>query len=327
MKHLTRHYRKLGYYFIRASLLFAFVWLFFIPGFIRADFSEDNIFYITLNGENVGIASSREQAYEYLREARRLLQLDNSELVLANADIEVTGDHVIWQKMDDSDDVINKMKSVLQKNERGTLSRCYTIKINDFYVNVASKEEVLQILNAALDKYDYDDEFEATLILDPDREVNVLTTEVISSVENYFEVSGSISEFKSYGIAAYLDDVFTEDADLSSDDMDFADYDLGVKSLDFGDKVEVVEAYLPERADTPHRRPGAGRSPFHPELGITDPSPAAGGTAEQSPFRDLYIHFQAVIAPPGRCAPGRRRCGRRPWCGLRCNSRRGRVRR
>ena len=40
--------------------------------------------------------------------------------------------------------------------------------------------------------------------------------------------------------------MFTEDADLSSDDMDFADYDLGVKSLDFGDKVEVVEAYLPE---------------------------------------------------------------------------------
>lgn len=246
MKHITRHYRKIGYWFIRASLFFAFVWLFFIPSFIRADFSEDNIFYVTLNGENVGIVSSEDQAYEYLREARRLLQLDNTELVLAKADIEITGDHVVWQKMDSSDDVINRMKNALVQNEKDTLKRCYTIKINDFYVNVASKEEVLKILNAALDKYDYDDEFEATLILDPDREVNVLTTEVVSSVDNYFDVSGSISEFKSYGIAAYLDEVFMEDTELSSDDMDFDDYDLGVKTLDFGDKVEVVEAYLPE---------------------------------------------------------------------------------
>ena len=68
MKHITRHYRKIGYWFIRASLFFAFVWLFFIPSFIRADFSEDNIFYVTLNGENVGIVSSEDQAYEYLRE-------------------------------------------------------------------------------------------------------------------------------------------------------------------------------------------------------------------------------------------------------------------
>lgn len=245
MKHFTRHYRKIGYWFIRASLVFAFVWLFFIPSFIRADFSADNIFYITLNGESVGCVSSKDQAYEYLREARRLLQLDSTELVLAQTDMEVTGDHVVWHKMDESDAIINKMKTILQKNEKGTLQRCYTIKINDFYVNVATKDEVLQILNAALDKYDYDDEFEATLILDPNREVNVLTTEVISSVENYFDVSGSISEFKSYGIAGYLDEVFMADTDISSD-MDFSDYDLGVKSLDFGDKVEVVEAYLPE---------------------------------------------------------------------------------
>lgn len=246
MKHLTRHYRKIGYWFIRASLIFAFIWIFFIPGFIKADISEYNIYHITLNGENVGTVSTKEEANKCLRRARKLLQLDNSELVLAKADMAVTGDNVIWLKLDDEDTVVNKMKSILEQNEKGTLQRCYTIKINDFYVNVASKDEVLQILNAALDKYDYDDEFEATLVLDPDREVHVLTTQVISSADNDIYVSGSISEFKSYGIAAFLDEVFLEDTELSSEDMDFDDYDLGVKTLDFGDKVEIVEAYLPE---------------------------------------------------------------------------------
>lgn len=245
MKHLTRHYRKIGYWFIRASLFCAFVWIFFIPSIRKPNLSGDNVFTITLDGTKVGIVSDKSLADECLRNARRNLQSGSEELVLASADLTVKGDHEIWRAVDSAEDVTANMEKVLEDNEKSTLERSYTIKINEFSVNVASMEDVEAILNAALDKYDTDSLYEAQLVLDPNREVNVLTTDVVTTQQAEMQQEIKNNPLLESGISAYLTEAFSENTNYDDEDTSFDDYNLGLKSLDFGDKVEVVESYLP----------------------------------------------------------------------------------
>ena len=204
MRFVTRHYRKIRYWFIRAALLCAVIWIFLEPSIIDTDFTGDNVFTIKLNGEDVGMVSDEELADKCLRNARRRLQLEESELVLTNAKLAVYGSRSIWTEVDDERTVTDRMEEVLRRNYITTLHRGYTVKINGFSVSVASIDDVLTILNAALDKYDNDDEYEARLVLDSNREVNVLTTEVVTNRQAKVEEEINEKPLQEAGISSYL---------------------------------------------------------------------------------------------------------------------------
>lgn len=251
MRFVTRHYRKIRYWFIRAALLCAVIWIFLEPSIIDTDFTGDNVFTIKLNGEDVGMVSDEELADKCLRNARRRLQLEESELVLTNAKLAVYGSRSIWTEVDDERTVTDRMEEVLRRNYITTLHRGYTVKINGFSVSVASIDDVLTILNAALDKYDNDDEYEARLVLDSNREVNVLTTEVVTNRQAKEEEEINENPLQEAGISSYLTKALLATAPTQDEDTAFEEFDLGVQSLDFGDKVEIVESYLPEDGFTP----------------------------------------------------------------------------
>ena len=75
--------------------------------------------------------------------------------------------------------------------------------------------------------------------MDPERELNVLTTAIYAKEEVQEEEEELMV---SAGIDAQLDEIFA--AVEPDKEKDFSDYDLGLISIDFGDTVEVVEAYL-----------------------------------------------------------------------------------
>ena len=79
-------------------------------------------------------------------------------------------------------------------------------------------------------------------MLDPARELPVLTARVVSEEEakEQEEIKEAVS--LSAGMDAELDAVF--EAVQPKVEKDFEDYDLGLISMDFGDTVEVAEAYL-----------------------------------------------------------------------------------
>lgn len=240
MRFISSHYKRLRIRSLKIAILAVLVSIFFLPCFVTFESTGDNMFTVFLNGEKVGVVGDPAQAEEYAFEARRQIAADSEELVLVEYDITTQGREVLWGEVDDPKQVITNMSMVLADNVRETMNRSYVVKINDFMVNLSSKNEVISLLQAAIDKYDSEGKYTVNLLLDPTRELPVLTTEVISEEEAEEKVEEVVS-FEA-GIDAEISAVFAEvEPDV---EKDFEDYDLGLISMGFGDTIEVVEAYL-----------------------------------------------------------------------------------
>ena len=200
------------------------------------------MFKVSLNGVYVGTLSSENAAKKCLREARRNISSESSELVLADARMELEGFDVLFGQVDSRKTVRKNMIAVLNDSRQETLERSYTVKINKYSVNLASKDDVFTLLTKALSKYDTNNEYAVELVTDPTREVNVLTSKVSSVRE--IEEEAKESDLPEAGIDLAITNIFKEVVP-ESQTKDFDDYDLGLMTIDFGDKVEVVESYLP----------------------------------------------------------------------------------
>lgn len=244
MKYISCYYKRLKVRNIKVAILAVIVSIFFLPCYVRFESSGNNMFTILLNGVTVGIVSSPEEAEQYVREARKQIASGDSELVLMDSELESVGSEVLWGKIDEKETIISRMETVLRDNVRETMNRSYVIKVNDYMVNLSSEEEVLALLQAAIDQYDSEDKYEVELLLDPTRELPVLTTKVFSRKEAEEKVAVEETVNMMAGIDTELGKVFAEaEPDV---EKDFEDYDLGLISMDFGDTIEVVEAYLSE---------------------------------------------------------------------------------
>ncbi len=255
-----RHSRYRGY--MRGGRLLSigiiiFFWILLIPTFQKINSHEEDLYRILLNGVSVGTASDQETAQACLRQARRELaaqymassnedeSTDSSDaMFLADAELTVTGEEVIWEEVSSRESIVQQMKTVLLKNAHDTLKHSYTVKINDYSVNLASKAEVEELLRASIEKYDTENEYQVNLILDPDREVNVLTAEVVSKEEAHRSEKSNTQKVEA-GIESVITKVM-EEVEPFTTEKSFEDYELGLQSLSFGDKVEITESYLPQ---------------------------------------------------------------------------------
>ena len=226
-----------------ASVTALIVSLFFLPGFEPFHSSGNNMFSVTLNGTYVGMTDSRTSAEECLMKARRSLAAGSDDLIYVKADLQVEGKDVLWGKVDEPSAIAGKMKEVLSEGVQDTLTRCYTVKIGEFTVNMKDKEDILALLTKALDQYDTDGSYVADLTLDNSREINVLTSEVITTKEQKL-IEEKEQSLPSGGITSELSDVLNSAQPAVG--RNFDDYVLGITSMGFSENVEVVDAYMPE---------------------------------------------------------------------------------
>jgi murein DD-endopeptidase MepM/ murein hydrolase activator NlpD len=216
-----------------------------MPSFVRFEKGGDNFFAIKLNGTVVGNTSSQEEAYKAYRDARRAVASGSDELILANTDLEIDGSNVLFGSPDPLSLISANMEEVIRGNERSTLNRAYSIKINEYSVNLGSLNEVMALLNTAISNFDSSNEYDVNLILDTEREVNVLTPQVISKEEKKKEEAIAETSMPMSGFQKELTDIVNAAKPLAYD-KDFSDYELGLMNMDFADKVEIVECYLPD---------------------------------------------------------------------------------
>ncbi len=224
---------------IRTVYVSATLAMLFLPNFHTIEKNGNNMYAIFLNGVEVGIVESEDVAGECLKNARMQLALESEKLVFVNASLETQGQELLIGKVDSEADVTANMLSVLKGNEITDRSLAYMVKINELTLNIANAEGVVSALQAAIDKYDTNGEFKVELVLDPDREINVLTTKITDSLEREQEATalpnaGIEKEFRE------IDQNSEESVKLS-----FDDYDYGITDLSFEDKIEVIETYLP----------------------------------------------------------------------------------
>ena len=56
--------------------------------------------------------------------------------------------------------------------------KAYQLKINEFTVTLGGYQDVMDVLYAAKDRYDTENEFQISIVSDAERELNVYTVEV-----------------------------------------------------------------------------------------------------------------------------------------------------
>ena len=143
---------KIAYIKVAAVAIFGSI--LFFPSYHKLESTGDNIFTVYLNDKQVGIVEDPKQVDRCLIAARKRLAGTSDELVLADSELRIEGSEVLWGKVDDLADVTVNMTGALRGSVKETLNRSYTVKINEYTVNLASTEEVLALLQASINRYD-----------------------------------------------------------------------------------------------------------------------------------------------------------------------------
>ncbi|MDE6639975.1 MAG: M23 family metallopeptidase [Acetatifactor sp.] len=247
MKKNKRSYKKYKFTYIKITLFTLFICLLSVKGYTPFTSSGDNLFHVTVNGQDVGTVEQKEKAEALLIQARRNIASQSDELVFIEAELSIEGEEMLWGHVDDEKDVLERMEEVLRGSILETRQRSYTLKVNNYMVNLASLDEVVQLLQAAIDKYDSEDRFRVALAYDTGREFSVLAPSV--DIDSDSGDDKDEIDYSHGGIASVLARSHTEP--VVTGEMGFEDYDLGILTMGFAQKVEVVEAYLPESLLTP----------------------------------------------------------------------------
>ena len=249
LRKFTRYHKRLRYTYMKVTAGILFVAALFLPSYTKWEEAEENLFTILLNGESVGTVGEKERAEELLQEARRELVSDSQELVFIDVDMSMEGESVLWAKLDDEDKIKERMSEILKENIKETMQRSYVVKVNDYMVNLGSMEEVEMLLQTAVDKYDSEDKYIVELSHEGDREFYVLTANIME--RDYQEEAEAVSGIPVVkgGMEKVIDDIFANVVPLK--EMDLQDYNKGLISMDFSEKVEIVEAYLDVTQLTP----------------------------------------------------------------------------
>ncbi len=240
MKRITCHNKRLRFAYIKSTILALFFCLLLMNGYVRLEESGNNYFHITLNGVEVGTLAEEDQAERLLITARRNIASLSEELVFMEADMAVTGEEVLWGKIDDEEDVIARMEEVLRDNIHETMHRAYTVKMNEYMVSLSNAEEAAVLLQTAVDKYDSEGKFSVELVYDTKREFSVLTTQIMENVEQEDDHIGDMEG----GVQVLMSQIGTYEDENAEKELQ--DYDTGLMNVDFAEEVEIVEAYLPE---------------------------------------------------------------------------------
>lgn len=247
MKNLTKYYKRLRVSFIRTAFAVILLNILAIPQYTRFEKDGNNYFHLTLNGEKVGTVGISTDVDSLLQQARMELGQASDSMVYTDAKLEEDGKEVLFGEVDSEDTVQDNMVQVLKNNVRQTLQHAYTVKIKEYTVNLSSSDEVRQVLQAALSQYEENNQYTAELVMDPTRELNVMTATVANHAE---ETKEDKPAFPTAGMESYFTDALETITPLS-DQMDFSDYIYGLQNLAFGDSIEIVDAYLMENQITP----------------------------------------------------------------------------
>lgn len=246
MKNNKLNHKKLRYTYVKTTVFTLFCCMFFLKGYVTFEHSGENYFHIFLNGAQVGTVGDAAVAENLLITARKNIAAESTELTFMDAELTMEGEEVLWGAVDSEETLLAGMETALRNSIRETMQRSYSIKVNEYMVNLSSEEEVTALLQAAVDKYDTEHDFRVELVHDSDREFNVLTA-TVHNVSDRKEDSAAQNNMEA-GIQSLLSTWGEDTAEVV--EKDFEDYELGILSMNFAEEVEIVEAYLPQNQIT-----------------------------------------------------------------------------
>lgn len=202
------------------------------------DKEAPNLYKVYVNDTYVGTVKEKQTAHRCLQTAKEAIAENTDDITFMDANIRLEGVHAIVGLTTPRVKIISNMEELLPDSIQKTLQRCYMLKINDYMVVLGSVEEVQQVLQQAIDQYSGENDFKVELKRDTQRAFNVLTAHVVgTSTQEAQHVDRTTAGFTT------LEDELFDEATYK-EELSFEDFDLGLQSMRFEDKIEITECYM-----------------------------------------------------------------------------------
>lgn len=240
MRFITKHFKRLRISFLKAAFIVIILNIIMIPQYEKFETDGDTMFKVYMNEEYVGTVGRQTDLEAMVLEARRQTASASDTPVMMEANLRTEGSEVIFGKLDSEKQVLANMVQVLNKNAHGGLVPAYTVKINTHTMNLASLDDVKEVLQAAANKYDPEGEYCVTLHRDPTRELNALTATLEKKEESQEK---EVQIIKTAGIEKTFEGAF-EEAEEEGREESFEEFEYGLMELAYGNSIEIVDSYL-----------------------------------------------------------------------------------
>lgn len=213
------------------------------------------IYEIKVGDEVVAYAASKEDIDAAMREARYQKGLETGELVIVENLYSAKKIQGNAMKVKNVDRLTKVMYEELDKSMKIEKVLAYTIKVNDYMATVATKEDVITILEQAQAGYDVDDTFAVGLQMADDKESGIMDVCVAGG-----EPTASANETQPVSAAVEPTTATTTEAGATTEEGQ-TDADAGVmpisetegtnpvngdgiKNIDFNEEIEVTSCYV-----------------------------------------------------------------------------------
>ena len=206
---ITKYKKSLQYTYLKTTCIVLFIGFLLMKGFVLFERTGDNLFHVYINDIKVGTVASKEIADNLLVQARKELAMASSEILFMDINMTFEGEEMLWGYIDSEERVLENLKIVLKFNTLSTMHHSYTVKVNEYMVNLASIEDVKALLQASVDKFDRSESFGIELVQDNIREFNVLTANITDMVvKEQQEEEKNANVLIEAGIQAQLSQLF-----------------------------------------------------------------------------------------------------------------------
>ena len=238
----TKHHRLVGYVHYSTMFLVAMVIFLCTPGLKKYSKDADgtNLVSVYMNGTLVGTVEDTSRIDSIVTNARKRVARENTGLVLIKADIVLRGSTEIFGTINTDEEIEENVYRLMLENSVETKESAYEVKINRFTVKLKTADEVIALLEAAKNVYDTEDTYSVNLVLDPTRELDVLTTEMVRNDEKSDDnEEEEVDVLPKAGISQKFEQFYNE-----ANEYEEIGFTLGIKSIDFNENVEVVKTYV-----------------------------------------------------------------------------------
>ena len=242
---ISRFHKKCKISYLRIALIAIGFAALFIPNVKLYKSEGFNIYTLVVNGHEMGTVDDSATAERLMNTARRSIASKSEDLVLIEADTKLVGAEILRGKTDPEETVLANIVKELEDSVKTTMQHSYTVKIDEYMVNVSSEDEVVSLLEASLNRYEDTGKFGVSLVQDSTRQLPVLVPVVESNIveEEPEEAVTANSYLGEDGVFGAFDEVL-ENIEVVLE-PDFDDFDYSITNMSFVNTVEVVEAYLP----------------------------------------------------------------------------------
>lgn len=165
MAHITRYGRRIRLTLIGGMSAACLVCLFAIP-FAEKKLLKNEVGYysVQLEGVEIGSANTRTDAEQAVADARRRFSQEYETVVYMEDKIEIVQeDRLISTRMTENElasSIYSNLFSCVTDKEQ---QLAYTVRIDDFTVTLATRDEVVELMERVTAKYDTNNEFQVTL--------------------------------------------------------------------------------------------------------------------------------------------------------------------